>query len=93
MLTVEGQMEPRSYELYQSLQRRRGEVVRTLEHVRRERATLEHNQAVMNKAAYQNRLRLFEDLTAWYAAERARIERALSRIGKDSTVPVRTPRE
>jgi hypothetical protein len=75
-------MGPERYELYQSLQKRRGEVVRTLEHVRCERATLEHNQAVMNKVAYQNRVRLFEDLTAWYAAERARIERALSRIGK-----------
>ena len=55
---------------YEKLQKRQGEITRTLEHVQKERRTVEENRKWIDKAAYQSRCHLLDSLTNWYLEER-----------------------
>ena len=65
---------------YEKLEKRRGEIMRTLEHVRKEQRTVDENKDWIDRAAYQSRCHLLGSLNSWYANETARINAALKRI-------------
>ena len=67
---------------YEKLQKRQGEITRTLEHVQKERRTVEENKKSIDKAAYQSRCHLLDRLTDWYLKETTIIQQALMRISE-----------
>lgn len=70
-----------NYDAYhEKLTRRRGEVIRTLEHVRKELAVVDENKEWIDKAAYKSRCELLDGLATWYLDETCRIDQALDRI-------------
>lgn len=62
------------------LEKRRGEIVNTLDHVGKERRGAEDNREWIDPAAYTSRIGLFDRLTGWYLDELALIDQALIRI-------------
>lgn len=66
------------------LRNRRNEVMMTLEHVQREQAEVSENQEWIDRAAYENRRDLLDNLADWYANETARIDQALRRLAEGS---------
>ncbi|HEX6173838.1 MAG TPA: TraR/DksA family transcriptional regulator [Candidatus Binatia bacterium] len=67
---------------YEKLQKRQGEITRTLEHVQKERRTVEENKKWIDKAAYQSRCHLLDRLADWYLKETTIIQQALMRISE-----------
>jgi DnaK suppressor protein len=65
---------------YDKLKNRRGEIMRTLEHVQKEQRTVDENRDWIDRAAYQSRCHLLASLADWYANETSRINAALRRI-------------
>jgi len=73
------------YEFYRGrLQRRRGEVLKTLQYVREEQRAVIENQESIDVAAFKSRCALLDGLAEWYAAESAQIDEALLRM-RDAT--------
>lgn len=78
-------MNATKYDTYhEKLRRRRGEVIRTLEHVQNEQRMVDGNKEWIDKAAYRSRRELLESLAEWYVNERSSIDDALIRIRQGS---------
>lgn len=67
-------------EYFDKLKKRRADVARTLEHVKKEHRAVNENREWIDNAAYKRRCRLFDNLEEWYIDESARIEEALTRL-------------
>ena len=67
---------------YNKLKTRRGEIIRTLEHVQKEQRTVAENKEWIDRAAYESRCQLLDSLADWYVHETTRIDDALTRITK-----------
>ena len=65
---------------YDKLEKRRGEVMRTLKNLQKEQRMVDENTDRIDRAAYQSRCHLLGSLANWYANETARINAALKRI-------------
>src|SRR4029434_299595 len=65
---------------YNKLKNRRGESIRTLEHVQKEQRTVDENKEWIDRAAYESRCHLLDSLADWYVHETTRIDDALTRI-------------
>jgi len=65
---------------YDKLEKRRGEIIRTLEHVQNEQRIVDENKDWIDRAAYESRCHLLDNLASWYANETVRINAALRRI-------------
>lgn len=65
---------------YNKLKNRRGEIIRTLEHVQKEQRTVDENKEWIDRAAYESRCQLLDSLADWYVHETTRIDGALTRI-------------
>lgn len=65
------------------LRKRRGEIIRTLEHVRNEQRAVDDNKDWIDQAAYESRLALLGSLINWYLKETERIDDALVRIAEE----------
>ncbi len=81
------------------LNRRRGEVVKTLEYLRQEQRIVAENREWIDDRAFESRRALLDGLAQWYIDEAARIDAALMRIrdggyGKclDCGKPIAPPR-
>jgi len=70
---------------YEKLKKRQSEIIRTLEHVRKEQRTVDENKEWIDKTGYNSRCQLLGSLAEWYAKESARINDALIRFrqGRD----------
>jgi DnaK suppressor protein len=65
--------------------RRRGiEVERTIRHLEKERREVEENTEWVDRAAYENRVRLLDGLTTLYRYEMEEIEKAHRRVEERS---------
>ena len=64
----------------QQTKNRRGEIIRTLEHVQKEQRTVDENKEWIDRAAYESRCQLLDSLADWYVHETTRIDDALTRI-------------
>jgi len=69
---------------YDQLNKRRHQVVLTLQHVAKERNEAEKNTDWLDRAAYETRIALLDRLTDWYTDEVQAIDKALERINNDS---------
>jgi DnaK suppressor protein len=67
-------------EFYNKLKNRRGEIIRTLEHVQKEQRTVDENKEWIDRAASESRCHLLDSLADWYVHETTRIDDALTRI-------------
>jgi RNA polymerase-binding transcription factor DksA len=67
---------------YDLLKKRRNEVMLTLEHVRKEQRAVDENRDWIDRAAYESRIHLLDNLADWYVNETARIDDALIRIAE-----------
>jgi RNA polymerase-binding transcription factor DksA len=65
---------------YDKLEKRRGEILRTLEYLQNEQRMVDENTDWIDRAAYASRCHLLGSLATWYANETARINAALKRI-------------
>jgi DnaK suppressor protein len=65
---------------YDRLKNRRNEIMMTLEHVHREQRAVEDNEEWIDRAAYEGRVHLLDNLANWYLDEITRIDDALIRI-------------
>jgi DnaK suppressor protein len=70
----------RNDQYYYMLEKRRGEIMRTLEHVQNEQRIVDENKDWIDRAAYASRCHLLDNLASWYANESVRINAALKRI-------------
>jgi len=71
------------YEVYYGkLRNRRNEIRMTLEHVQKEQRSVNDNKEIIDRAAYESRLHLLDNLAEWYVNETARIDNALIRIAE-----------
>ena len=62
---------------YDRLRNRRHEIMMTLEHVQKEQRTMDENRDGIDRAAYDSRVHLLDNLAEWYTNETARIDEAL----------------
>lgn len=69
---------------YDQLNKRRQQVALTLEHIDKERNEAEENTDWLDRAAYETRIALLNQLTEWYIHEIAAIDKALDRIKNNS---------
>jgi RNA polymerase-binding transcription factor DksA len=67
---------------YDRLRNRRHEIMMTLEHVQKEQRTMDENRDWIDRAAYNSRVHLLDNLAEWYTHETARIDEALIRIAE-----------
>jgi RNA polymerase-binding transcription factor DksA len=67
---------------YEKLNERRSDIMRTLEHVQKEQRAVDENKEWIDKAAYESRCHLLDNLADWYLNERTRIDDALMRIAE-----------
>jgi RNA polymerase-binding transcription factor DksA len=67
---------------YERLKRRRDEVITTREHLRREQRVVDENEDWLDRAAYESRVDLLDNLADWYAKEMVQIDDALARIAE-----------
>ncbi len=77
-------MDIRTGKHYDQLSKRRHQVVLTLRHVENERNEAEENTEWLDRAAYETRIALLDQLTDWYDDELHAIDKALDRINDDS---------
>lgn len=63
-----------------TLRQRKDQVELTLRHVTNERREIEINADWLNRAAYTSRVRLLDQLAAWYRDELGEIDRALREL-------------
>jgi RNA polymerase-binding transcription factor DksA len=70
----------KSQQYYDRLNIRRNKVMMTLEHVQQEQRAIDESRDWIDRAAYESRVHLLDNLVNWYINEKARIEEALSRI-------------
>ena len=76
-------MNERKYEsYYELLRKRRNETMLTLAHVQSEQRAVDESKDWIDRAAYENRVHLLDNLASWYANETARIDEALIRIAE-----------
>lgn len=72
-----------NYENYSDLlKKRRNEIMLTLAHVQKEQRTIDENKDWIDRAAYEGRVHLLDNLADWYVKETARIDEALIRIAE-----------
>jgi RNA polymerase-binding transcription factor DksA len=69
---------------YDQLNKRRQQVALTLKHIEKERNEVEHNTDWLDRAAYETRIALLDQLNEWYIDEIEAIDKALDRIKDDS---------
>ena len=62
------------------LHERHREVARTLDHIRREKQTMDENRHWIDRSAYLKRRDLLDNLVRWYADETLRLDAALRRV-------------
>ena len=67
---------------YDRLRQRRDEIMMTREHLRKEQQTMDENKDWVDRAAYESRIGLLDNLAEWYLKETARIDDALIRIAE-----------
>jgi DnaK suppressor protein len=67
---------------YERLKRRRAEVITTREHLQREQRVVDENNDWLDRAAYESRVDLLDNLADWYAKEMVQIDDALARIAE-----------
>lgn len=67
---------------YGRLKKRRGETIKTLQHVQKEQREIDENKECIDKAAYASRSHLLDNLAEWYLNETRRIDSALIRIAE-----------
>jgi RNA polymerase-binding transcription factor DksA len=80
---VGGTMNESNYEnYYDALRKRRDQTMLTLAHVQSEQRAVDESKDWIDRAAYENRVHLLDNLAAWYANETARIDQALIRIAE-----------
>ena len=78
-----GTMNERKYEsYYELLRKRRNETMLTLAHVQSEQRAVDESKDWIDRAAYESRVHLLDNLASWYANETARIDEALIRIAE-----------
>jgi RNA polymerase-binding transcription factor DksA len=65
---------------YERLHQRRGEILRTLDYLSKEKRTLDENRHSIDGAAYESRCHLLDSLVGWYANETTLIDNALIRM-------------
>jgi RNA polymerase-binding transcription factor DksA len=69
---------------YDQLNKRRHQVALTLKHIEKERNEAEENTDWLDRAAYETRIALLNQLTEWYVHEIGAIDKALDRIKNNS---------
>ena len=67
---------------YTRLRNRRDEIMMTQEHLQKEQRVVDENKDWIDRAAYESRVDLLDNLADWYAKEMARIDDALVRIAE-----------
>ena len=67
---------------YELLRRRRDEVMVTRAHLEREQRVVDENEDWLDRAAYESRVDLLDNLVDWYAKEMVQIDDALARIAE-----------
>jgi len=67
---------------YDKLRHRRNEIMMTLEHVHKEQRTMDENKDWIDRAAYNSRIHLLDNLAEWYTNKTAHIDEALIRIAE-----------
>ena len=77
-------MDIRTGKHYDQLNKRRHQVVLTLQHIEKERREAEENTDWLDRATYESRIALLNQLTEWYIDDLQTIDRALDRIKDDS---------
>jgi RNA polymerase-binding protein DksA len=65
------------------LQKRRDQVVMTLDYLGKEQEEVEQNSDWLDQAAFASRVNLLDRLTGWYATEMDQIDRALERMDRN----------
>jgi RNA polymerase-binding transcription factor DksA len=76
-------MSESSYEnYYEALRQRRDQTMLTLAHVQSEQRAVDESKDWIDRAAYESRIHLLDNLAAWYVSETARIDQALIRIAE-----------
>jgi RNA polymerase-binding transcription factor DksA len=65
---------------HDQLNKRRHQVVLTLQHIEMQRNEAEENTEWLDRAAYDTRIALLDKLTEWYTDEIRAIDKALDRI-------------
>jgi hypothetical protein len=65
---------------YERLHQRRGEILRTLDYLSKEKRTLDENRHSIDRAAYERRCHLLDSVVGWYANETTLIDNALIRM-------------
>jgi DnaK suppressor protein len=83
-LTGERIMDIRTARHYDQLNKRRHQVVLTLQHIEKERNEAEENTDWLDRAAYETRIALLDQLNEWYIQEINAIDKALDRINNNS---------
>jgi hypothetical protein len=74
-------MDLRDANLYsEKLRRRKQEIERTLLYIEKQRREIEDNTEWLNRAAYENRASLINELSCWYRIEMQEVENALGSI-------------
>ena len=67
---------------YEALRKRRDQTMLTLAHVQSEQRAVDESKDWVDRAAYESRVHLLDNLAAWYANDTARIDEALIRIAE-----------
>jgi hypothetical protein len=65
---------------YERLHQRRGEILRTLDYLSKEKRMLDENRHSIDREAYESRCHLLDSLVGWYADETTLIDNALIRM-------------
>ena len=77
-------MDLRDVSLYsEKLHHRKEEIERTLRYLENERREVEDNTEWLDRAAYENRASLLNELSLWYRTEMQEVENALGRIKRN----------
>jgi len=67
---------------YDRLRTRRDEIIVTQKHLAKEQRVVDENEDWLDRAAYESRVDLLDDLTEWYAKEIVQVEGALARFAQ-----------
>ena len=67
---------------YDRLRTRRDEIIITQKHLAKEQRVVDENEDWLDRAAYESRVDLLDDLTEWYAKEIVQVEGALARFAQ-----------
>ncbi|HEY6996344.1 MAG TPA: hypothetical protein VH851_00370 [Candidatus Binatia bacterium] len=67
---------------YERLRRRRDEIIKTRKHLEKEQRVVDQNEEWLDRASYESRVHLLDNLADWYANAIVQVENALARIAE-----------